>query len=142
MLDYSHGKVPDQEGRDKQAGKLPMKVRKEENIWAIMDGTDQSSRGYKMQRDKGRNKEAQRGKKYWLNERTIVVFFGFRSMHIERICYDLQCEVLGIRLRKDMGIIHYFDVPEEIWYRFRESASPDLYYHCCIHGHYPEQSEG
>ena len=60
MLDYSYGNVPDQEGRDKQAGEFPMKVRKEENVCVIMDGTGQSSRGYIMQRDKGRNKDEDR----------------------------------------------------------------------------------
>ena len=89
----------------------------------------------------GKSKKAQKGNMYWLNERTIVSFFGFRSMYIERICYDLQSQVLGIRMKEGTTFRHYMHVPEDIWYRFRESASPDLYYRLCICGQYPEQGE-
>lgn len=32
----------------------------------------------------------------------------------------------------------YVDVPEDVWYQFRESANPDMYYRRCICGHFRE----
>lgn len=34
----------------------------------------------------------------------------------------------------------YLNVPEEVWYQFRESANPDMYYRRCICGHFREST--
>ena len=76
------------------------------------------------------------GKKYGEQERTM--FFSFCSTYIDAIGYDAQRALLEVRMARNGRIRRYTDVPEEIWYRFRESASPDMYYRRCICGHFRE----
>ena len=69
------------------------------------------------------------------------MYFSFCSNHIDAIGYDAQRALLEVRLSRSGRVKRYFNVPEEVWYRFRESASPDMYYRRCICGHFPETRE-
>ncbi len=71
-------------------------------------------------------------------EEEIAVAFGFCSTYIDSIGYDAQRALLAVRMIRTGRVRCYADVPEEIWYRFRESASPDLYYRRYICGHFRE----
>ena len=71
-------------------------------------------------------------------ERTTIKVFSFSSTYIEAIGYDAQRELLEVRMISNGKIKRYANVPEEIWYQFRESADPDIYYRRCICGHFPE----
>lgn len=77
---------------------------------------------------------------YWEDE--ITMTFSFCSTYIEAIGYDAQRALLEVRMARSGRIRRYADVPEEIWYRFRESASPDIYYRRCICGHFRETVTG
>lgn len=81
---------------------------------------------------------AHRMKKFWLDERTMVICPGISGIRIEWISYDIQREILGIRMKGEQEMRLYQYVPEMVWDHFRISACPDLYYHRCISGHYPE----
>ena len=70
-------------------------------------------------------------------KKTIKVF-SFYCMNIDAIGYDAQRELLEVRLNNNGKVKRYVNVPEEIWYQFRESANPDIYYRRCICGHIPE----
>ena len=72
------------------------------------------------------------------SERTTVKVFSFSSTYIEAIGYDAQRELLEVRMTGSGKVKRYANVPEEIWYRFRESADPDIYYRRCICGYFPE----
>ena len=63
---------------------------------------------------------------------------GFYSGIIETVGYDPQCAILEIRLAEDGKVRRYGDVPEDAWYRLRESYHPDTYYRRYICGHYKE----
>ncbi len=52
--------------------------------------------------------------------------------------YDPQCALLEIRLTGDGKVRQYGDVPEDTWYRLRESCHPDAYYRRYICGCYKE----
>lgn len=52
--------------------------------------------------------------------------------------YDPQCAILEIRLTRDGKVRRYCNVPESIWYHFRDSRHPDTYYHRYICGRYTE----
>lgn len=67
-----------------------------------------------------------------------TILFRFCSTYIEAIGYNAQRAILEVRMAKNGQIRRYTDVPEEVWYRFRESASPDMYYRRCICGHFRE----
>lgn len=71
-------------------------------------------------------------------EQKITMSFSFCSTYIDAIGYDAQCALLEVRMARSGRVRRYADVPEEIWYRFRESASPDMYYRRCICGHFRE----
>ncbi len=77
-----------------------------------------------------------RKKTDWRDGKTVR--FSFCSAYIDAIGYDAQCELLEVRLIGSGKIRRYVNVPEEVWYQFRESASPDIYYRSCICGHFPE----
>lgn len=66
------------------------------------------------------------------------MYFSFCSNQIDAIGYDAQRALLEVRLAHGKRVRCYANVPEEVWYHFRESASPDLYYRRCICGHFPE----
>ncbi len=63
-----------------------------------------------------------------------VIFFGTL---IETAGYDAQCALLEVKLMSG-GVYRYREVPEDIWYRLRENASPDIYYRRYICGCFPE----
>lgn len=69
-----------------------------------------------------------------------MIYFSFCSNYIDAIGYDAQRAILEIRLYRDNRTRRYFNVPEDIWYRFRESAHPDVYYRKYICGHFPESA--
>lgn len=71
-------------------------------------------------------------------EGKTIKHIGFYSALIETIGYDPQCALLEIKLLSDGVIRRYEDVPEEVWYRFRENYHPDSYYRRYICGHYVE----
>lgn len=71
-------------------------------------------------------------------EYEVTTSFSFCSTYIDAIGYDAQRALLEVRMARNGRIRRYADVPEEIWYRFRESASPDMYYRQCICGHFRE----
>lgn len=59
---------------------------------------------------------------------------SFFSGLIETAGYDAQRALLEVKLAADGRICRYREVPEDIWYRFRENASPDAYYRRYICG--------
>lgn len=63
-----------------------------------------------------------------------VIFFGAL---VETAGYDAQCAMLEVKLTTG-DICRYREVPEDIWYRFREAPSPDRYYRRYICGYFPE----
>lgn len=65
-------------------------------------------------------------------------YVSFFSALIESAGYDAQCALLEVRLAADGRIYRYREVPEEVWYRFRENVSPDAYYRRYICGCFPE----
>ena len=69
-----------------------------------------------------------------------MIYFNFYSNLIDAIGYDAQRAVLEVRLYRDNRVRRYFNVPEDIWYRFRESAHPDVYYRKNICGRFPESA--
>ena len=64
--------------------------------------------------------------------------FGFSGAHIDTVGYDAQREELEVRMAETGRSRRYQGVPEEVWYRFRESADPELFYRRGICGHFPE----
>lgn len=66
-------------------------------------------------------------------------YFSFCSTYIDAIGYDAQRALLEVRLSRGGHVRRYENVPEDIWYQFRESASPDIYYRRCICGHFSER---
>lgn len=73
-----------------------------------------------------------------VNGKTTIKVFSFYCTYIDAIGYDAQRELLEVRLNNNRRVKRYVNVPEEIWYQFRESADPDIYYRRCICGHFPE----
>lgn len=78
---------------------------------------------------------------YIFREDGATMSFSFCSTYIEAIGYDAQKALLEVRLAKNGRIRRYTDVPEEVWYRFRESPSPDIYYRRFICGHFQEMAD-
>lgn len=76
-----------------------------------------------------------------VGDRTTI-YFSFCSAYIDAIGYDAQCELLEVRLLRSSRVRQYYNVPEEIWYQFRDSASPDIYYRSRICGYFPEKGAG
>lgn len=66
------------------------------------------------------------------------MLFSFCSTYIDAIGYDAQRALLEVRMAQNGRIRRYLNVPEEVWYQFRESANPDMYYRRCICGHFRE----
>ena len=46
--------------------------------------------------------------------------------------------LLEVRLLRRGRVRQYEDVPEDVWYRFRENGHPDAYYRSRICGRYKE----
>jgi hypothetical protein len=53
--------------------------------------------------------------------------------------YNAQYAQLEVEFRKDSQVWVYLDVPEEIWYEFKNSASPDRFFCRFIQGCYKER---
>ena len=73
-----------------------------------------------------------------VNGKTTIKVFSFHCTYINAVGYDAQRELLEVRLNNNCKVKRYVNVPEEIWYQFRESADPDIYYRRCICGRFPE----
>lgn len=71
-------------------------------------------------------------------EKGSTLLFSFCSAYIDAIGYDAQRALLEVRMAQNGRIRRYANVPEEVWYQFRESANPDMYYRRCICGHFRE----
>lgn len=72
------------------------------------------------------------------SKRAAIKVFSFCCTYIDTVGYDPQRELLEIKLNNSDKVRRYSNVPEVIWYQFRESANPDIYYRRCICGHFPE----
>lgn len=70
-----------------------------------------------------------------------LMSFSFCSTYIDAIGYDAQRALLEVRLVRNGRVRRYIDVPEETWYQFRESLSPDNYYRRFICGHFQEMRD-
>lgn len=75
-------------------------------------------------------------------EEEKIIFVSFYSPLIEAVGYDPQCALLTVRLQRGGRIKQYENVPEDVWYYFRENRHPDMYYRRYICGHYRELSAG
>lgn len=53
--------------------------------------------------------------------------------------YDAQRAVLEIEFVQGGQVLQYYNVPEEIWYRFKNVDVPDLFFHRSIKGCYEEK---
>lgn len=53
--------------------------------------------------------------------------------------YDAQKAVLEIEFRVDGQVWQYYEVPEDLWYCFRNAAFDDLFYYKNISGKYNEK---
>lgn len=71
-------------------------------------------------------------------EGRTIKHISFYSGLIETMGYEPQRAVLEIRLMSDRKIRQYDGVPEEIWYKLRNSHHPDTYYRRHICGCYEE----
>lgn len=63
----------------------------------------------------------------------------FAAATITSAGYDAQYAVLEVEFARDGQVWQYFDVPEEIWYHFRQTAGPDAFFHSQIKGRYDER---
>lgn len=72
------------------------------------------------------------------SKKSSIKTFSFCCLYIDTVGYDAQREILEVRLNNSSKVRRYTNVPEDIWYQFRESANPDIYYRRCICGHFPE----
>lgn len=73
-----------------------------------------------------------------LREEGTIYYISFYSALIESIGYDPQCALLEIKLLNDGQVLQYKGVPEEVWYRLRETHHPDVYYRRHICGRFQE----
>lgn len=76
--------------------------------------------------------------KYKDTEDKAIKHISFYSTSIATVGYDPLTMVLEVRLLVDMKIRRYRNVPEDIWYRFRDNYHPDNFYRRHICGHYTE----
>ena len=65
--------------------------------------------------------------------------FRFASVTIASAGYDALREVLEVEFTRDGQIVRYYEVPEDIWYRFRRESSPDKFFHSSIKGYFAEK---
>ena len=63
---------------------------------------------------------------------------SIQSGLIETMGYEPQRALLEVKLSGDGKVWQYRDVPEDVWYRFRESCYPDIYYRRRICGCFTE----
>lgn len=50
------------------------------------------------------------------------------SQHINSMKYSPSRMLLEVQFREDEHTYQYFDVPEEVWYDMKNSASIDMYF--------------
>ena len=72
------------------------------------------------------------------SKKAAVKTFSLCCTYIDTVGYDAQREFLEVKLNNSDKVRRYSDVPEDIWYQFRESTDPDIYFRRCICGHFPE----
>lgn len=77
-------------------------------------------------------------KKRFIREGKSIKHISIQSGLIETMGYEPQNALLEIRLSSDGKVWQYRDVPEDVWYRFREDCHPDAYFRRYICGHYRE----
>lgn len=53
--------------------------------------------------------------------------------------YDPQLQLLEIEFASDGQIWRFENVPEEVWYQFRQHHLPEIFFHNFIMGCYPER---
>ena len=63
---------------------------------------------------------------------------SFYTGIIETMGYDPLRAILEVKLMNDGKIRRYDDVPEEIWYRLRETYHPDNYFRRYVCGRFSE----
>ncbi len=63
----------------------------------------------------------------------------FAAVAIASAGYDAQYAVLEVEFAGDGQIWQYLGVPEELWYRFKKEAVPDIFFHSYIKGCYTEK---
>ena len=71
-----------------------------------------------------------------------IFYVSFLSALIESIGYDPQCALLEVRLLRGGRVRQYENVPEDVWYCFRENYHPDAFYRSHICGCYKESAIG
>ena len=65
--------------------------------------------------------------------------FWFGSPVIASAGYNAQCELLEVEFVQNGKILQYANVPEEIWYQFRQERCPEAFFHKYIKGIYREK---
>ena len=65
--------------------------------------------------------------------------FWFGSPLIASAGYNAQCELLEVEFVQNGKILQYTNVPEEIWYQFRQERCPEAFFHKYIKGAYREK---
>lgn len=63
----------------------------------------------------------------------------FAGVIIESAGYDPQCAWLDIRFTQDGHVLRYYEVEEELWYRFKKQVLPDDFFHQYVKGRYREE---
>lgn len=63
---------------------------------------------------------------------------SIQSGLIETMGYEPQRALLEVKLSGDGKVWQYRDVPEDVWYQFREDRHPDAYFRRYICGRYRE----
>lgn len=80
----------------------------------------------------------EREKEKTFSKKPAIKTFSFCCTYIDTVGYDAQRQLLEVKLNNSDKIRRYVNVPEDIWYQFRKSENPDIYYRRCICGHFPE----
>ena len=60
------------------------------------------------------------------------------SLLIQSIGYDVQCTRLEVEFYENGQVWEFFDVPEDLWYMFKRTMSPDLFFREFIQGQFAE----
>lgn len=55
---------------------------------------------------------------------------------LESAGYDALCQILELEFSSDGQVWQFYDVPEAIWYEWRNANDMKTYYHNCIMGKY------
>lgn len=68
-----------------------------------------------------------------------IEMFPVHSSMISRAGYDAQCEIMDLEYASDGSISRYYNVPEHIWYEFREAEFSQKFLYFCVIGNYIER---